>query len=193
MRLGLTGSIGCGKSTALKFFQENGAEVIDSDSLVKDLLKSDKEVQNAIRGHFGSGVINDGGEIDRKSLAQIVFNDAEKLAWLEKLLHPRVGAISQSLMDEKPDSLWVVEIPLLFEKKLEKRFDFTVCISASIPLQVKRLRERGFDEGDAKARIANQLPTVDKIERADFVLTNNGNIDFLHKQVNRLCHHLNHP
>ena len=97
----------------------------------------------------------------------------------------------QPLVEADPNSFWVIEIPLLFEKKLEKFFDFSVCIASISSLQVKRLKKRGLDENDINARIANQMPTEDKIERADFVLTNNGNIDFLQKQVKRLCHQLN--
>ena len=192
MLLGLTGSIGCGKSTALKYFQEYGAQVVDVDSLVKKLLSGDKEVQEAIDRHFGNKAKDNTNRIDRGKLARIIFNDPKEREWLENLLHPRVQSMWQSLVKADPDSFWVIEIPLLFEKKLEKLFDFSVCIASSTPLQVKRLRERGLDEGDINARIANQISTADKIERADFVLTNNGNIDFLQEQVNRLCHQLNH-
>ena len=192
MLLGLTGSIGCGKSTALKYFREYGALVVDVDSLVKKLLSCDKEVKEAIDRHFGNKAQDNANRIDRGKLAHIIFNDPKEREWLENLLHPRVQLMWQSLVKADPDSFWVIEIPLLFEKKLEKLFDFSVCIASSNPLQVKRLRERGLDEGDINARIANQIPTVNKIERADFVLTNNGNIDFLQEQVNRLCHQLNH-
>jgi len=192
MLLGLTGSIGCGKSTALKYFREYGALVVDVDSLVKKLLSSDKEVQEAIDRHFGNKAKDNANRIDRGKLAHIIFNDPKEREWLENLLHPRVQLMWQSLVKADPDSFWVIEIPLLFEKKLEKLFDFSVCIASSTPLQVKRLRERGLDEGDINARIANQISTFNKIERADFVLTNNGNIDFLQEQVNRLCHQLNH-
>ncbi len=192
MLLGLTGSIGCGKSTALKYFREYGAQVVDVDSLVKKLLSGDKEVQEAIDRHFGNKARDNANRIDRGKLARIIFNDPKEREWLENLLHPRVQSMWQSLVKADPHSFWVIEIPLLFEKKLEKLFDFSVCIASSTPLQVKRLRERGLDEGDINARIANQISTADKIERADFVLTNNGNIDFLQEQVNRLCHQLNH-
>lgn len=192
MLLGLTGSIGCGKSTALKYFREYGALVVDVDSLVKKLLSSDKEVKKAIDRHFGNKAQDNANRIDRGKLAHIIFNDPKEREWLENLLHPRVQLMWQSLVKADPDSFWVIEIPLLFEKKLEKLFDFSVCIASSTLLQVKRLRERGLDEGDINARIANQISTVNKIERADFVLTNNGNIDFLQEQVNRLCHQLNH-
>lgn len=191
MLLGLTGSIGCGKSTALKYFRDCGAQVVDVDSLVKKLLHGDNEVQEAIDRHFGDKAKDNANRIDRGKLARIIFNDPKEREWLENLLHPRVQSMWQSLVEADPHSFWVIEIPLLFEKKLEKLFDFSVCIASSTPLQVKRLRERGLDEGDINARIANQIPTADKIERADFVLTNNGNIDFLQKQVNRLCHQLN--
>lgn len=191
MLLGLTGSIGCGKSTALKYFKDYGAEVIDVDNLVRKLINGEKEVQDAIVQHFGKKAKNNLNQIDRGNLAHIIFNDSKEREWLENLLHPRVLSMWQPLVEADPNSFWVIEIPLLFEKKLEKFFDFSVCIASISSLQVKRLKKRGLDENDINARIANQMPTEDKIERADFVLTNNGNIDFLQKQVQRLCHQLN--
>jgi dephospho-CoA kinase len=88
---------------------------------------------------------------------------------------------------------WIVEIPLLFEKDLEKEFDFTVCVASDPGVQAERLAQRGLPPQEAAQRIARQLPLAQKIERADFVLTNNGSLDFLRDQVLRLTHQLMRP
>ena len=114
MLLGLTGSIGCGKSTALKYFKDYGAEVIDVDNLVRKLINGEKEVQDAIVQHFGKKAKNNLNQIDRGNLAHIIFNDSKEREWLENLLHPRVLSMWQPLVEADPNSFWVIEIPLLF-------------------------------------------------------------------------------
>ena len=126
------------------------------------------------------------GKVDRERLAGIVFNDSEELRWLENLLHPLVRNHWETRVRAAPETFWVVEIPLLFEKKLEKLFDFTVCVSASQSLQLARLREKGLTVDQARLRIDRQLPLDEKLSRADFVLSNNGSVEFLREQVSIL-------
>ncbi len=183
MVIGLTGGFGCGKSTALGIFDENGARIIDCDSIVRDLLENCVEVGEEVKIHFGDDVFNDKGKVDRKSIAAIVFEDSAERLWLEHLLHPLVGKHWRSRIEEAPQAFWVVEIPLLFEKKLEKLFDFTVCISSSQSNQLARLKRRGLTADQVNARISHQLPLTEKIQRADFVISNNGSVEFLSKQI----------
>lgn len=183
MKIGLTGGIGCGKSTAGDFFEEAGFRRSDSDRVVRDLLEKNDEVRQAIREHFGDGVFASNGELDRGALARIVFTQTNELEWLEHLLHPRVTSIWQARVAAEPERCWCVEIPLLFEKNLEKPFDFTVCVSSSEPVQLARLAAKGLTRDQALARIARQLPLDAKVDRADFVILNDGSYDFLRQQV----------
>ena len=184
--IGLTGGIGCGKSTALGIFESLGAETFDSDSIVKELLDGDGEVRRCLTKRLGERIVGGLGKVDRERLAGIVFNDSEELRWLENLLHPLVRNHWETRVRAAPETFWVVEIPLLFEKKLEKLFDFTVCVSASQSLQLARWREKGLTVDQARLRIDRQLPLDEKLSRADFVLSNNGSVEFLREQVSIL-------
>jgi len=124
--------------------------------------------------------------VDRSALGRIVFNDSELLAALESILHPRVHRMWTGEITRDPASDWVVEIPLLFEKNLQKNVDFTVCVFSDLKLQVERLERKGMDRASALARIRSQLPLAAKAEMADFVLLNDGSLVFLERQVERL-------
>ena len=183
----LTGGIGCGKSTALAIFESEGAKTVDSDAVVSKMLDGDELVRSELRERFGERIVGRRqGKVDRGHLACIVFNDSEELRWLENLLHPLVRNHWESRVREAPGAFWVIEIPLLFEKKLEKLFDFTVCVSANRSLQLARLRAKGLTAKQAKLRIDRQLPLSEKLNRANFVLSNNGSVEFLREQVSTL-------
>ncbi len=183
MVIGLTGGIGCGKSTVGAIFREFGAGFIDTDRIVRELLNEDSEVLLAVREHFGDKVCDPEGKVDRGKIAGIVFSETAELKWLEALLHPRVRKRWQKQADADTSISWVVEVPLLFEKKLEKYFDFTLCVSTSPENQLARMQAMGLSENQVKARIALQWPLGDKIKRSDFVLSNNGSIAFIRQQI----------
>lgn len=193
MVVGLTGGFGCGKSTVGRILADLGWTRIDSDEIVRELLTTDRAVQAAITDAFGPDVLDAGGAIDRRKLAGVVFADEAALRRLEDILHPRVRTMWQAARVASTSGRVVVEIPLLFEKGLEKEFDFTVCVASDPSVQAERLASRGFSPQEASRRIARQLPLAQKIERADFVLTNNGSLDFLRNQVTRLVDQLTRP
>jgi dephospho-CoA kinase len=186
MNLGLTGGMGCGKSTAARFFTDHGFRRIDTDALVRTEVLTAPDVVASIGEHFGRGVLTAAGAIDRAGLARTVFGDDAALHWLEALLHPRVRACWQAQLREAPEAAWVVEIPLLFENGLENRFDFVVCVACSSSLQLARLEQRGMARTLAEQRISKQLPLVRKTELSDFVLSNEGTPEFLRQQVSLL-------
>jgi len=191
MRIGLTGGYGCGKSTVLEIFAEKGARTIDCDSIVRELLMKDEGIKEAIRSRFGACVFNEQRMVDRREVAAIVFRNSAERLWLEGLLHPFVRDRWETLIQAEPKGLWVVEIPLLFEKNLDTQFDFTVCVSASPANQLLRLKAKGIRATQAQERIQQQLPLSEKVKRSDFVITNNGSTAFLWKQtlslITRLC------
>lgn len=190
MRVGITGGLGCGKSTVVKIFGELGFRTLDSDDLVKAIYAEDGEVKALIRERFGEGVLDERGEIDRGCLAKKVFGDREALLWLENLVHPRVKRLRDKYIAEAPDSWWAVEIPLLFEKKLEKEVDVIICLSARNDLQESRLSQKGINLEDVRSRVASQMPLEQKEKRADYVIYNNESIEELRKQVYALVKRL---
>ncbi len=187
MTLGLTGGMGCGKSTAARLFAELGWRVFDADQVVRDEVLREPEVVAAIRARWPEAV-DATGNVCREAVATRVFvaGSESELRWLEELTHPRVLACWREAVAEEPGARWVAEVPLLFERNLEKCFDFTVCVAASSPSQLARLAGRGLSYASAEARISRQLPLAKKNELADFVLSNDGTPDALRVQVVRL-------
>lgn len=185
--LGITGGMGCGKSAAGECFAKLGWGRSDSDQIVRDLLAGDPAVIEQVTAAFGPEILDSGGAIDRKSLAHIVFSEPARLQTLEEILHPRVREVWKGRIEGESQLNWVLEIPLLFEKGLEKEVDFTLCIASDPLVQAQRLASRGLSQKEVSRRIARQLPLARKIERADFVISNNGSLGFLSDQVSRLA------
>lgn len=181
--------MGCGKSTAGRAFVALGFSHLDSDRIVGDLFATDVEVREALGERFGQEVLQEGG-VNRPLIAKHVFGNVAELRWLEGLLHPRVGRVWQGALRERPDLDWVVEIPLLFENKLERHFRTTVCVEVSEVLQLQRLAHKGVSREQAIARQRRQLPLSEKVARADVVFSNHGHPDFLRQQVEWLVRSL---
>jgi dephospho-CoA kinase len=181
--IGLTGGMGCGKSTAAAFFAEQGFRRLDADRVVREELLTDPEVVGLIREKFGPGVLDQRGQVARDHLGAVVFRDPEALAWLEKLLHPRLRAKWQAILAAAKRERFIVEVPLLFENGMENWFDFTVCVTSDEALQLQRLEQRGLPPELARQRMARQWPLSKKCELADFVLLNDGPPEFLREQV----------
>ena len=186
MKLGLTGGIGCGKSTVAALFKEAGWQTIDSDSIVREMLTEDLDVQAHIREHWGDKVFTQGALIDRKAVAAIVFSDKSELKWLENLLHPVVQERWKSSLEGAPELAWLVEIPLLFEKRLETYFDLTVCVYSIDSTVETRTNNRGYTKAEILQRREQQMPIDEKVERADYVISNSGSFDFLKLQIKKL-------
>ena len=185
MKVGLSGGIGCGKSTVLGFFREAGWRTVDSDAVVRELLATDAEVQAQLRSRWGEAVFTDGA-VDRGAVAKRVFGHEGDLKWLEELLHPLVRDSWLASIDQAPDVNWLVEIPLLFEKRLETRFDLTVCVSSPPDVVAERMVVRAYTEAQIEQRRKQQMPLEEKIERADYLISNAGSLEFLKQQTTRL-------
>lgn len=184
MKIGLTGGIGCGKSTAAKFFAENGFRTESADAIVHDLLQNDGETIEAVVALLGQEVEASNGGVDRSRVAKLVFGDKDRLKSLEAILHPRVREVWERAAAEGEDC--VIEIPLLFEKNLQKNVDQSICVFSDPVLQVERLEQRGLSRADSLARMKRQMPLSEKAQLADYVLLNDGSLKFLEMQVRRL-------
>ena len=186
MIAGITGGLGCGKSTVARALEQRGFRRLDSDAIVRDRVLTAPAVIDALRARLGAGVVRADGTVDRPALAARVFADDTERVWLEELTHPGVFVAWREAFAAAPDARWAVEVPLLFEKALENWFDFTVCVACSPDQQLARLEQRGLPRVLAGQRISKQLPLARKIELSDFVLWNDGDAAFLEAQVDRL-------
>jgi dephospho-CoA kinase len=170
----ITGGIGAGKTEALHAFARHGAATISSDDIVHRLLREDADVRADLLARFGTGILDDAGNVDRAAISRIVFDDAQALAWLEALLHPRVVAeylAWREQLADRPDppAVSATEVPLLYEVGGESRFDVVVVITA--PDDVRRERSR---VAAAEQREGRLLADEEKAARADFVYVNDG-------------------
>ena len=187
MNIGLTGGIGCGKSTVAAYFSSQGWKTINTDSVVADLLQNELTIREHLSQRWGREVFSPSdGAVDRKVVARNVFSNPDELAWLEGLLHPLVRRHWISQLDQDGSTLCLVEIPLLFEKSLESHFDLVVCVVTHDSVSDSRLLSRGLNATDIAHRRRRQLALDDKVRLADHVLLNSGTIDFLKKQTLRL-------
>ncbi len=188
--IGLTGGMGCGKSTAAALLAEHGFIRLDADQVVREELLIDPEVVAELKVKLGTEVLAPEGKVDRTRLAQVVFTDEAQLRWLEALLHPRLNARWRALFAASHGQKYIVEVPLLFEQGMENWFDFTICITSECATQMRRLELRGIPPTLARQRLAQQLPLPRKCELADFVILNDGSLDFLREQINHLASRL---
>lgn len=163
-----------------------GYRLMDSDAMIRDRILTATEVVRAVQERLGAEVIDEAGRIDRRKLAARVFDQPAELAWLEELTHPRLFALWREELASHNGVDWVFEVPLLFEKQLENWFDFTVCVACSPSQQIARLEQRGIPRALAEQRISKQLPLATKLELSDIVLWNDGSIEFLQSQVDRM-------
>lgn len=180
--VGLTGGIACGKSTALGILGQLGWQTISTDAIVADLLQNDYSLKKALKTKWGPAVFDD-DEINKKKISEIIFNDQEARTWLENLLHPLVREIWKKEVVNSEEKNVVVEIPLLFEKKLEHLFQITVCVQCEKKTQLKRLFDRGLTKAQSNARIDAQLPMGQKSQLADIVLLGENSLSFLKRQI----------
>ena len=173
-RIGLTGGIACGKSTAAAILKENGIPVIDADAISRSLTAAGGKALPAIRSSFGDEVFFADGTLNRKALAAFVFGNPEKLRLLNAILHPLIFSEMDAQEEQlkKAGATVVAEdIPLLFETGADKRMDLIICISVSREEQIRRLKERdGMSPEEAAARIDSQMPLSEKEAASDIVL-----------------------
>jgi dephospho-CoA kinase len=187
--VGLTGGIGSGKSTVAHLLEQHGAVVFDADVMAHAAIEPETPGHDRVVERFGANVLAPGGAIDREALGSIVFSDPAARRDLEAIIHPEVRRMFAEGSEEYRDSDLVVvfSAPLLVETGMHTAFDVLVVVSASVETQVGRLmRGRGLGEDQVRARIAAQLPLEDKAAVADVIVDNEGPLEELEGQVDRL-------
>lgn len=180
--IGLTGGIASGKSTVSKFLAELGAIIIDGDETAHHLMEPNQPIWEDVVNAFGREVLNPDSTIDRIKLGAIVFNDREKLQVLNQIAHPRIIAEIQNelqhLRHTQPDSVLVLDIPLLFEGRMDRLCDQVWVVWVPREIQIERLMERNWlSREEAVKRIDAQMSLDAKARLADIVIDNSGTME----------------
>ncbi len=181
--LGIAGDVGAGKSSVCRFFERNGATIIDADAIVHELWEQ-KTLIDAARSRWGERIVASGA-VDRKEIARVLFASEEEYSWMCGILHPMVRREIEARLS-KLDGLVLVEVPLLFESPLPWWTDGTIYVSASREVRGRRNAFRGLDEEEIRRRESFLLPGKGKMERADLVITNDGSLERLETMIRDL-------
>ena len=204
LRVGLTGGLGSGKSTAAKMFAAKGAYVFSADEIGRELMQPGQAVYAAIVGQFGPGVVKADGQLDRPALGRVAFGEG-RIGELEAIVHPAVIARQAELMEgvaaRDADAVGMIESALIFETKFggeggwHRRFDTVVFVTAPEEVRIARFvermaggkelrgEERAALEAEARRRMANQVETERNAAQCEFVLRNDGALEELRAQV----------
>ena len=190
--VGLTGGIGSGKSTVARLLAARGAVILDADALARDALAKGTVGFDQVVALFGAEVVAPSGDLDRAAVASRVFADDRRRAELEAIVHPEVHRrIAEGVAREATgDRVVVIDSPLLVETGAHQSLPLVVVVAASERTRIARLVARGMDEGDARARLAAQIPDHERAAAADVLLDNEGSEAELEAQVDALWRHL---
>ena len=187
--IGITGGLGTGKSSVALILKEMGYCVVDADGLAHTVLLKSYDGFEDVLQSFGPEILNSQGEIDRKKLAQEVFQDSQKLKILENIVHPLVEDLKnrrKKQLELKGVKLAFYDVPLLFEKKIQDEFDATLLVYCSVSCQIKRIEQRGdLSEEVIQGILLNQKPLEEKRKLADYVLSNEGTLEETRQEVKK--------
>ena len=190
--IGLTGGIASGKTTVSDYLKERGYTVLDADAYSRKTTTKNGPAIPAIKQAFGDDIVNADGELDRKKLGGIIFNDADKRRELNGIVHPLIRDMMNG--DEQKfikKGHVFLDIPLLFENGLNERCDFVVTVFVDRDTQIKRLTARNdLTVEEAEARINSQMPLTEKVRKSEYRLDNNGNLEALYEQIDRFTEEL---
>lgn len=185
--LGLTGGIASGKSTVSQIFKQLDVPIIDADQIAREVVLPGTKVLELIKDAFGQNIIDQNGQLDRKTLGSIIFQDQKKREQLNGILHPLILNRISYLTDElKRDGhpLIVLDIPLLYEINFEKELDSVMVVYVSEETQLERLMNRDeIEEKEARRKIETQMSLDHKAIKADYVINNNGSLEETTEQV----------
>lgn len=184
--IGLTGSIGSGKSTAAKIFARLGAKVIDADIIAKNLYFTNPAVLRKTLRLFGQCILDPAGRLDTGKLSQRAFKNKSAIKRLEKIVHPQVIKTLRERIS-RCAGVVVVDAPLLIESGFNRYVDFVVVVKSNFKLALRRAAKKSrLPEADIRRRLACQLTFKDKKRYADFIIDNSGSISKLEAQVKKV-------
>lgn len=190
LKIAVTGGLASGKTTVCRLLKANKAYILSADDIAHRLLSPDKHIGKQVLERFGPEILHE-NTLDRKKIAEIVFNKREELNWLEHLIHPAIiNEIKhhfESVKNNEKYLFFVVEIPLLYEIDAENFFNFVIAVIADDSICQDRYQQTaGKTPAEWRQRMARQLPQEVKAARADFTIINNGSIEELQNQVTHI-------
>jgi dephospho-CoA kinase len=192
--LGITGGIAAGKSTVARMLAARGAVVVSADDLAREVVAPGSKTLKHLVAHFGEGILQANGSLDRRALADIVFENNEEHTFLNAVTHAAIGELAVRRLTElesRGEALIVYESPLLFEAKAEGRVDLVLVVRTPEKEQWSRLLRRpGMTERRAKAMIGSQMSQDEKAARGDIVIETDGTLEELEEKVDALLRHL---
>lgn len=175
--IGISGGTGAGKSTVCAELKKRGAEIIDADAIARQVVKKDGPAFNEVVEAFGKNIVDESGELDRRALGKIVFNDSEKLALLNKITHKHIYDEMQKRLKECRSEFAVLDVPLLFGTDFPFRCDLTVAVVAREDIRLKRIMARDkIDRNTAEGRMKNQMTNEEYARFADICVENNDGV-----------------
>ena len=194
MIIGITGSIGSGKTTAAKIFSKYHYTRIDADEIGHELLKSNKKIKNKLITYFGNEIIGKNGNIDRKKLGGIVFNDKNELKKLNSIMHPLIineikNKIKKIQKECGDDAKIIIDAPLLIEIGADKLVDKVVVLKAFHENVIAR--NKRFSMEQLEKISMTQMPLAEKLKKADFMIDNTKDLKHVKKQVEEIVNRLN--
>lgn len=185
--VGVTGGIGSGKTAVTDYFSQKGIEVIDADLASRQVVAPGSEALAAIKSHFGEAIILANGELDRPALRKIIFSNNEEKIWLESLLHPLIAREIMHGLQSANSVYAIFSSPLLFESGQEAICNRVLLIDVPEEIQVQRTIQRdNNDESQVKRIIASQMPRQERLAKADDIILNDQDMDYLFTQVDKL-------
>ena len=184
LRIGLTGGIASGKSTAADLFAARGVPIIDTDKIARDVVEPGQPPLERLVERFGRGILTPDGHLDRPKLREIVFSDPKARADLEALTHPAIGSAVEALAAAAGGPYQILVIPLLVEKGLAGRFDRVLVVDCSEEMQLERLQKRdGSSSEQARAMLNAQASRAARLKAAHDVIHNESDVGALREQV----------
>jgi len=188
LKMGLTGGLGSGKSTASKFFKSLGAFILDADNCAKNLIETNKEIKEELIKEFGTDIMNANSSIDKKKLARVAFQDEDHQQRLNYVVHPHIhNAIDKSykeILDQNNHKLFIVDAALIYESGYDAHLDYVIVVTAQLKHRMERALNRNtLTREEILKRIDFQWPEEDKISLADFVIHNDGTESDLNNQI----------
>lgn len=196
LKIGLTGGIGCGKSTVTQAFHKKGIVIIDADKIARELIESNADVLDEVVQSFGTIILDKSGHLHRSELKKQIFSDDAKLKQLEQILHPRIYSTIALAIENEMDSreysanYIIADIPLLIEKGYKGLFDEVVVVDCLLEQQIQRVQQRDdLPLPIIQSIIDKQIDRASRLNHASFILDNSGTQESLKQQIYSLHEH----
>ena len=191
LKVGLTGGIGSGKSTASRYFESLGAFVLDADEETKNLITSNETVQHELISEFGTDIIDGTGRVNKKKLARIAFQDEDHQQRLNSVVHPYIFNLVDKefnrVLNDKKHGVFIVDAALIYETGFDAHLDYVIVVTAHLKNRMERaLGRKTLSREEILKRVGFQWPEEEKVNMADFVVHNDGTEAELQKNIESL-------